>query len=101
MMVAFHKSPVPTREIGNVSLTAASRSTYRYVASLPYNDFEFETVLSMTTIQHRIFRSVGRSFAYSLMAIMVVTSVAQQKARYLDPRTPVEDRIDDLLHRMT
>ncbi len=44
---------------------------------------------------------IGRLFVYGLMAIVTVSSVAQQKAKYLDPGAPVEDRIDDLLHRMT
>ena len=43
----------------------------------------------------------GRLFAYGLMAIVVVSSVAQQRAKYQDSGVGVEDRIDDLLHRMT
>jgi beta-glucosidase len=35
------------------------------------------------------------------MAIASVSSIAQQKPKYLDPATPTEDRIDDLLPRMT
>src|SRR6266702_397099 len=44
---------------------------------------------------------IGRLFLYGLMAIATVPSVAQQKAKYLDPGTPTEDRVDDLLPRMT
>ena len=44
---------------------------------------------------------IGRLFLYGLMAIATVLSVAQQKAKYLVPDTPIEDRIDDLLRRMT
>jgi len=44
---------------------------------------------------------IGSLFAYGVMAIAAVSSVAQQKAKYLDPDAMVEDRIDDLLPRMT
>jgi beta-glucosidase len=44
---------------------------------------------------------VSRLFAYGLMTIVTASSVGQQKAKYLDPGAKVEDRIDDLLHRMT
>ena len=45
--------------------------------------------------------NIGRIFAYSLIAIATASSVAQQKPKYLEPGTPVEDRINDLLPRMT
>jgi beta-glucosidase len=44
---------------------------------------------------------IGCVFAYSLMAILAASSVGQQTARYLDRGAGVEDRIDDLLPRMT
>jgi beta-glucosidase len=44
---------------------------------------------------------IDRLFLYVSIAFMTVASVAQQKAKYLDPATPVENRIDDLLRRMT
>jgi beta-glucosidase len=44
---------------------------------------------------------IGCMFAYSLMVILTASSVGQQKAKYLDRGAGVEDRIDDLLHRMT
>jgi beta-glucosidase len=42
-----------------------------------------------------------RLFLYGLITILTVSSVAQQKAKYLDPGVPLEERIDDLLPRMT
>jgi beta-glucosidase len=44
---------------------------------------------------------ISRMFAYGVIAIATVSSVAQQKAKYLEADAKVEDRIDDLLHRMT
>src|SRR5258708_34714544 len=44
---------------------------------------------------------IGRLFLYCLMAIATVPSVGQQKPKYLDPGIPIEDRINDLLPRMT
>jgi beta-glucosidase len=45
--------------------------------------------------------TIRRLFLYGLMAIVTAPSVAQQNAKYLDPGIPIEDRIDDLLPRMT
>jgi len=44
---------------------------------------------------------IGRLFLYGLMAVATVPFNAQQKAKYLDPGIPIENRIDDLLPRMT
>jgi beta-glucosidase len=44
---------------------------------------------------------ISRLFAYGLVAIVTASSVGQQKAKYLDSGAKVEDRIDDLLRRMT
>src|SRR5438270_389104 len=44
---------------------------------------------------------ISRLFACGLVAIVTASSAGQQKPKYLDPGVKVEDRIDDLLRRMT
>src|SRR6266478_3103509 len=51
--------------------------------------------------QHKVFMRVSRLFAYGVVALVTASSAGQQKAKYLDSGAKVEDRIDDLLHRMT
>jgi beta-glucosidase len=44
---------------------------------------------------------ISRILAYGVVAMATVPSLAQQKAKYLNAEVKVEDRVDDLLHRMT
>ena len=40
-------------------------------------------------------------FVFALFAFVTMTSAAQQVAKYLDPKAPIEERVKDALSRMT
>ena len=44
---------------------------------------------------------ISHLFGYGFAALVVVSSFAQERAKYLDPNVPIEQRIDDLLQHMT
>ena len=40
-------------------------------------------------------------FVFASFAFVTMTSAAQQVAKYLDPKAPIEERVKDALIRMT